>query len=136
MSILEDCKHLIPRPNEREFTPGNNHIFEFLQPLFKQYILGDDRYAEIFDMFEYFLMLVYMDLTDDDWAPTGRFTWSRARAWNNSPCMELVKEAFALKEQWPYLQAGFFNGSFERFQLVSEKNSNFMGKVLRSRSFI
>lgn len=65
-----------------------------------------------------------MDLTDGDWAPTGRFTWSRARAWNNSPCMELINEAFALKEQWPYLQAGFFNGSFEKFQSVSEKNKD------------
>jgi len=46
------------------------------------------------------------------WAPPGRFGWKFR---HSNPFKKLVDEADALKERWPPLQAGFFNGRFEEF---------------------
>jgi hypothetical protein len=82
-------------------------------------------YEEIFDRFEVFLALVYVDLTyknpgDHVWGPLGRFGWkyssrgSRANVYG-----EIVGEARTLKLQWRPLKAGLFSGSIDRFLEIS-----------------
>ena len=80
----------------------------------------------MFDRFEIFLALVYVDLDNRElgnlWGPPGRFAYKhRGRGREGSPYDEIVNEAKSHGDNWAPLKAGFFGGSYERFNEISSE---------------
>lgn len=108
---------------EQKFVPINEYIFKFLQPIIDdQLFLGSD-YETAFDNFEILLALEYAHINkklyDFYYAPIGRFGWKYWGNRNNNPFVNFAKKGFDEKENWPYIKAGFFDGSFENFSNAS-----------------
>ena len=85
---LDEQKGMI-EGRQTEHTPLNNHLFEGLQSVLREYIAGIDAYEQTFDWFEYVLALIHCEQTFDAqpqlgtneagvqirWGPPGRFIW-------------------------------------------------------------
>ena len=103
----------------------NRHIFEALKGPFAEILPIEDEYRRSFNTFEYLLTLIHADLqaklnVSDSyfWGPPGLFMSERERR-NGSPTMRTVKkQAEELRNEWPPLKAGLFDGSYERFEKV------------------
>lgn len=48
---------------DRELTPVNNYLLDFLYPVLHDYLPNNTMFEEIFDLFEYLLALIYLDFT-------------------------------------------------------------------------
>lgn len=111
---------------ERYYVPKSEYLFKALQPVIDDMLFLGNSYESMFDRFEAFLTLVYADLDsgglDRVWGPPGRFAYKhRKRGHDSGPYYELVNEAKTQGENWPPLKAGFFKGSYERFQEISRE---------------
>lgn len=117
---------LIPTPREdiEYYTPVNDYIFNLLSEQLKFIIPDSRKFEEIFDLFEYFLGLTYIDHNFPDLTrgrihgTIGRFKWKYGQ-WNEyadmkSPIDEFFKRGISQGNDWSLLKAGFFNGSVER----------------------
>ncbi len=85
---LDEQRQMI-EGREREHTPLNNHLFELLQPVLREYFRGQAAYEQTFNWFEYVLALIHCDQTFDQdsffgtddagnkirLGPLGRFFW-------------------------------------------------------------
>lgn len=107
-------------PGQETYTPLNDHLFGVLREPLREAIPSDEAYAEAFDLFEYFLALVYVDSQQGEsdlkpWFPVGRFGW-RSR-WRSTPVVveRLTREIEAMGEQWTGISVGLF-GSLARCQ--------------------
>jgi len=122
-----DIWKLLPG-HERHYTPHSEYMFKVLQPVLEDALFLGTGYEQLFDRYEVLRALLYFDLDDRTWAPVGRFGWKyKQRIPQNNPFSDLRAEATALKNNWPLLQAGLFNGSFARFQEVAD---NFQTRLL------
>ena len=132
---------LLPIPNaERSYIPGNYYLFDILKPILSEYIPDNMRYEEVFDIFEYLLGLVYMDLMGEymaqfgkKWSIEGIFAW---RYWTkggieNSPVAEFIREGSNEAEDWGLLKAGFFGGSMSKFQETTQEFQDYIKKVVQ-----
>ncbi len=125
---------LIKRPEPNEFTPTNNHLFDIIRPIVKDYIPDNKEYDEIFNRFEYLFALNYIDLNKSDLtnleegnnarAPIGRFGWKYRIVWTIHPedsllfdYVEYIKNSGT---EFGLFQAGFFDSSLERFNKIEE----------------
>jgi len=93
-----------------------------------------NSYETMFDRFETFLALVYADLDSDGqgrvWGPPGRFAYKhRDRDSGSGAYSEVVSEAKSQGESWAPLKAGFFKGSYERFQEISTEYEKLIGQL-------
>jgi hypothetical protein len=123
------AKELFPRPNE--YTPGSNHIYQYIYDFIRPYIPDEEKYADIFDVFEYLSGLTYMDLTGRmDWAPIGRFHWKREMREGIPPYEKYLTDGLAKERDWELLKAGYFKGSTEQIQSVKLKYDQFLSKVV------
>lgn len=109
---------------ERNFVPRSEYLFKVLQPVIDDLLFLGNRYEEMFDRFEVFLALVYADLDNrrfgNFWGPLGRFAYKhKSRGMRDKPFTEIINEAKYYDNDWAPLKAGFFNGSYERFNEVS-----------------
>jgi uncharacterized caspase-like protein len=113
LSELGDAFKLLPG-QERHYTPRSEHLFKLLQPELDDLLFMGSDYHVIYDRFEIFMCLEYMQKADRDWAPVGRFGW-KARSGDSHPFQEVLREAEQEQERWPPLQAGLFGGTYTRF---------------------
>ena len=109
---------------ERNYVPKSEYLFKALQPVIDDLLFLGNSYEAIFDRFEIFLALVYADLDNRElsnlWGPPGRFAYKhRDRGREGGPYDEIVKEAKSHGDNWAPLKAGFFGGSYERFNEIS-----------------
>ncbi len=111
---LHDAFKLLPG-HERHYVPRSEYLFKLLQPPLEDALFLGRSYESLFDNFEILLGLVYMDLTDREWGPIGRFGWKHERGHSESPFDQLVEAAKKEGENWPLLRAGLFQGSADRF---------------------
>jgi hypothetical protein len=124
-SVFKDTYKAIPRPNAREFTPANNHVFELIRPVLIEYLPSDREYEDNFDLFEYLLALTYSDLLGKSWTPIGRFGWRygvrgqiESGMWVRSSVTEFFQAGLARGADWDLLKAGFLSGSVDHFKQV------------------
>lgn len=120
--------------HERQYVPRSELLYKISQPVLDDLFFLGKSYESLFDRFEIFLALVYADqysskYNGDFWGPIGRFGWKYRRS--NNIYDEILKEAEVFKEKWPPIEAGLFNGSYERFKEVA---SGFE-KVLKQTNF-
>lgn len=129
-SVFEHSEKWVPRSEaEREYTPANNYLFDLLRPVLREYLPGDRKYEETFDIFEYLLALTYSDIVDTRWAPVGRFGWRVKRpGYEATGLSGFVDNGLKLGDAWDLLRAGFFNGSIERFKEIAKIHATLLQK--------
>lgn len=131
----------VPYPNAgSRYTPANDYIFDFMREPLRCYLPDDVKYEEIFDIFEYILGLVYIDLLFKDpqqesiWAPVGRFGWKYygdlSRRTRPSPIDEFVQNGLNQIGEWALFKAGFFGGP-RRFRACHEAYENYLKKTCK-----
>jgi len=129
-----DVRKWVPRPNaDREYTPASNYIFDVIRNPLYSYLPDEEEYKAFFDIFEYLLGLVYIDVVklnnenneNPVWAPVGCFWWRYRHNWESSPVEEFVK--------YPYLlvQLGFFGRSEARFKRCRDTFNSFLQEIKR-----
>jgi len=101
----------------RQYFPFSEHILKLLTPLLNE--LGVDT-EKFYVTLETWLALLVIDENDDPtvsvYLPYGTFMWNHEDR-RRSPILE---EARLQGEDWPPYRAGYFNGSFERLEAVSQ----------------
>lgn len=118
--------------DEPEPRDLSSHLRRAIRSALSGVVPSDRKFSEAFDRFESFLALTYADLkwseTDISlrWIPTGSFhrrLGKQVSAWE-----ALKMEASADGERWQPLQAGFFQGSSERFNALKNGIDQFLGR--------
>ena len=109
---------------ERNYVPKSEYLFKAVQPAIDDLLFLGNSYEAMFDRFEVILALVYADLNNIEpghiWGPPGRFAYKHERSSGHQgdPYYEIVKEAKSHGNNWAPLKAGFFGGSYERFNEI------------------
>jgi len=111
------------------FTPGNNYLHDTLREILRSVIPSDDKYDLTFDLFEYALGMVYLDMNPTrTWSPPGAFGW-RSGSW---PAIdELNSELGHADESSPMLAAGLFGRDPKRLQSALERQQAFAQTWIR-----
>lgn len=122
ISHAVDSFRLLPN-RERQFTPLSEYLYEFLSTALEEILFFGTDFEYAFDRFEILLALQYSHLNSQVyegsyWAPTGRFGYKYRRMGSENPYTELLAEASSAKHRWPPIEAGFFDGQFNRFEEV------------------
>lgn len=110
--------------HDRHYVPMSEYLFKVIQPCVEDLLFLGRDYERLFDKFEVLLALVYADQIFDQrgdvWGPVGRFGWKFSSGIiDKNPFEDLVSEASIKKNTWEPLQAGFFNGSHDRFVQIA-----------------
>ncbi len=109
--------------HERHFVPRSEHLFKALQPPLEDLLFLGRGYEPLFDRYEVFWSLNYLDVTEKKglgWAPVGRFAYKFRRGYGQDPLTTLIAEAERAGDAWPPLQAGMFQGSSSRFAELAQ----------------
>ena len=108
---------------DRYYAPRSEFMFKAVQPHLDDHLYLGHAYEPYFDRFEVLVALTYADhvLAEDNrfWGPPGRFAWKRGR--RSDPLALLMNEASKEKAGWALLEAGFFGGSYARFEEVANR---------------
>jgi hypothetical protein len=112
-------------------TPMSSHVNQILRPYFKELIINDQEYNDIFDIFEYMLGLNYLYLIGDkygsDWAPYGQYKWRSFSGFRkNSLFFEFFNEAVILRASWLPIKSGMFGGDFDKYLELKTKLDKFL----------
>ena len=108
--------------HEKHLVPRSEYLFKLLQPVLEDTLFLGNSYEDVFDRFEVFMALAYIDLSSEeglDWGPPGRFCWKYGRG-GGGPYKELMEEAAAAGSKWGPLRAGLFRGDADRFKSIAE----------------
>ncbi|MFZ7104658.1 MAG: caspase family protein [Peptococcaceae bacterium] len=119
--------------HEKYYVPRSEYLFKLLQPQIDDVLFLGKSYESLFDRFEIFYALSYVNLSDKEngyWGPPGRFAWKYRRGYNTSIYTEILNEAEKFKDSWIPLKAGLFNGSYERFKEIAKGYQEFLLKGL------
>lgn len=95
------------------FAPISDRLAADLRPMLADVVPDDAAYHRLFDRFEYLLGLVYLDMTNAGWGPTGRFAADQYGTGIDGVVEAEIKEA---GESWMPLGAGLFGGSLSRLE--------------------
>ncbi len=114
-----DAFKLLPG-HEKQYVPRSEYLFKVLQPIIDDTLFVGKTYESLFDRYEVLQALVYADLHEKEgrsvWGPIGRFGWKYNEFLSHeNPFKNLVAEAEEKKSAWLPLQAGLFQGSYDRF---------------------
>ncbi len=118
--------------HEKQYTPHSEYLFKLIQPMLDDLLFLGAEYESHFDRFDIILALEHTHLNEISggsfWGPVGRFGWKHHRG-DGSPLSSCLEEAQRMKDQWPPILSGFFGGSFDRFQVVSEALAKRIGNL-------
>ena len=104
---------------ERNYEPRSEHLFERVQPPLEDLLFLGESYEHLFDQFEIFRSLVYMDEVDRSWALAGRFGWKdNGRFSESGPLSAIIAEIESLQDDWPPLANGLFSNLGDVNQLA------------------
>ncbi len=110
---------------KNNYSPASEYLFNFLKDKLKDILVFADEYEIIFDRFEVIYALQYAHergkISGHVWGPIGRSGWQFSRGDEVNPFSLLHDEASRMKESWPLLKAGFFDGSYERFEQLAQQ---------------
>lgn len=134
--VLETNRGVSIKGKEDRRTPLSDQLFEQLKEQFKELVPDEKDFEEVFDRFEYFRSLAYIDKTethpaennDHSWAPAGRHSWKPSR-YDSHISKVIDGEITERGPQWPPLGAGFFGGSTERLISVKKSLDNFNSQL-------
>ena len=104
---------------ERRHTPLSDHLYDLLRDPLREYLPDATACERAFDRFEYFLSLAHADVTRR-WAPVGRFGWRAGVDPDGYMGRQISDEASRQGGAWAPFQAGFFEGSLERYEAARQ----------------
>ncbi len=126
---LHDQFKLLPG-HDKYYVPRSEHLFKSLQPFLEDLLFLGRSYESLFDRFEIFLALIYVDITEHNWGPPGRFAWKySSRLHEENPFAEFIEEAKKDGDMWAPLKAGFFQGSYENLQKIADSYKKTLDKL-------
>ena len=120
MTAIHDQFKWLPG-HDRNYIPRSEYLFKFLQPVLEDALFLGRNYEPLFDEFEVLVALVYVDVTEHDWGPPGRFGWKQRRGYGESPFDQVVEQAKKQGPKWGPFSVGLFQGSIDRFVEITEK---------------
>ena len=125
--------------HERHYVPESEYAFNETQPKVEDLFFLGKSYEDQFDRFEMLMSLTYAHRTwkQDDglgvWGPAGRFWWKfRSHRVTSDPFSQLRQEAASMTDSWEPLKAGFFGGSYKRFEALVDDYE----KMLRGQNWM
>jgi hypothetical protein len=111
---------------------SSDYLFDILNDRLKDVFLLGNEFEDTFERFETIYALEYaherQKITGNIWVPGGRAGWKYSRGDELNPLSLLRDEASRKRESWTLLTAGFFDGSYERFEQIAAQ----CAQVLRS----
>jgi hypothetical protein len=121
ISDIEDDFKRLPG-HEKDRYPRSEYLHTILRPFLDDALFLGGSYEALFDRFEVFFTLAFVDLTNEKsqdyfWGPPGRFAWKHRQS--QSPLLQLIEEAKQNGNSWRPLAAGLFGGHLERFVEVA-----------------
>ncbi len=115
--------------HKRYFSPISEYLNKILKsPIDNLLFLGDD-YDRVFDDYEVYAALTYIDVTNSSWGPIGRFGYKYSHDVNSNPFKRILEEGEKYKEKWHPIEAGMFNHSYDRFLEVSKVLEERLSKI-------
>ena len=123
-------------------TPVSDYLHSYMREIVNTYLPDDKKYEEFFDIFEYFIGLIYLDITNEGTSiestgsTIGRFAWQRGTPFNREILPQSVKgfieNGLNQGDKWPLLKVGFFKSSIERFKKCHEAYENLLKEISKS----
>ena len=111
-------------PKTHYRTPSSRFLYRALRAPFNDIIPSDEDYTDAFDRYEYIVSLVHADVYSQRGRgvafPGGCFFWRVDRSGRNLSQV-ITDEISKVGDQWPPLQAGFFDGSLDRLSVVKQQ---------------
>jgi hypothetical protein len=117
---------------ESRYTPISDYLNQFLFQYLSVYLPDNRDFDEIFDLFEYILNVVYMDLVDEYWSPYGSYAWRYRKYRKKAPIDRFIEEVIQQGAEAEILKVGFFESSVERFKKVVEDQKSFLKKIRKN----
>lgn len=106
----------------RHYAARSEFLYHKVKPLLEKLFFVGPEYEDLFDQFEILLALTHADLSEQKgqgiWGPYGRFAW-KYRNRSTNPYTILKADAEQQKSAWAPLKAGFFGGSYDRFEKLA-----------------
>lgn len=119
--------------NQSWYTPLSVVLSQKIFPYFSQIIYNKTDFEDIFDIFEYFISLNFLDLIDNrygnDWVPWGRFKYRnnyRATEDNYYPLKTFFDLADKEKDEWGPIKSGMFKGSYAHYLDIKERADKYL----------
>ena len=123
-------------------TPVSDYLHSYMREIVNTYLPDDKKYEEFFDIFEYFIGLIYLDITNEGTSiestgsTIGRFTWKRGTPFKRERLPQsierFIENSLNQGNKWPLLKVGFFNGSIERFEKCREAYESLLKEISKS----
>ena len=125
-------------------TPVSDYLHSYMREIVNTYLPDDKKYEEFFDIFEYFIGLIYLDVINEGTSiefkgsTLGRFAWQRGTPFNRERLPQSIEgfmeNGLNQGDKWPLLKVGLFNGSIERFKKCREAYENLLKEISKSWS--
>lgn len=119
--------------HEKQHFPLNEYLFDLFGKKWNDVLFLGLDYEDIFDRFEIFYALQFAHdrerTSGHVWGPPGRFGWKYSNRSDSDPFRLLSEEASIHKESWAPLRAGFFDGSYERFDMLAKQIERIIGSI-------
>lgn len=133
ISSARDAFKSLPS-RDRQFTPLSEYLFSFFQTKLHNILFMGDEYEATFDRFELLLALECAHESEKNspghvWGPIGRFGWKYIQRGVRNPYQHLHDEASRAKESWTPIKAGYFDGSYDRFEEIESQYSVVLGDL-------
>jgi hypothetical protein len=132
VAVLDDRQAARIAGIPKTFAPMSDKVAADLRPLVADLVPDDGAFGRLFDRFEYLLGLIYVDVTENAWGPTGRFVTDQTGAGIDRLIEPEISEAGA---SWAPLAAGLFGGSSARLQESLGRWRRHVGEVRTQARF-
>ena len=128
-----DAFKLLPG-HEKQYVPRSEYLFKLMQPIVDDVLFVGKAYESLFDRYEVLQALVHADLYEEEgghiWGPIGRFGWKYGGLRRDqNPFSDILREAAEQGNDWPPIQAGLFQGTYDRFAHVATGYADLLGNL-------
>ena len=130
---IRDSFRVLP-DHETHRYPASEYLFRFFKDKFQDLIFLGDDYEDIFDRLELIYSLQYAHerekiYSGHVWGPMGRFGWKYSNGGDSNPFKLLCNDASSKRELWAPTKAGFFDGSYERFEKLTKQYEQILQSI-------
>lgn len=111
-------------------TPQSTIIHKLLSEYTTAICFNEKEERIVFDKMEYILSILYGAIVKDRfsfWVPSGEFVWSETR-YRNSEFQDFFESADKMKNEWPPIKAGMFDGQYEMYAKAKSDADEFHKK--------
>jgi hypothetical protein len=133
LRVIEDSlvRHVFEEFRQKKF-PVSALLRRELRPILQELIPGESEFEYYFDFWEYLLGMLYMEWSNEPWAPMGEFfvhsvhSHEENRIWS-----KFDKEYLEHGPAWALLSGGLFGGSSDRLASAKAKYDAFLKNMPR-----